>query len=222
VFFTHSAHATLANDIAMPTEQIVNPVHIRSATINTVDPLTERRPIFIHTFIHDEILDQESEIFSKHFLPMVKELKALTGRRVTVLFIRNQPPYTNFSYKSEDEQAIALNWRKLAIQYRNDKNLPSTGTTKFLIITKDLINSRTAGLAGLGDQVAIAALNTGLTVGHEIGHTLNATHENSKVFLTPWPCDSYMIPNPTFGYSNCDRYSDENRKRINAFLSKLP
>lgn len=193
-----------------------------SPSDSRIATVAEKRPIFIHTFIHDDVTEPQSEIYAKHFLPMVNEIKGFTGRHVSVQFIRHLPTYTDFAYKHENSQETLNRWHDQTFKYKVGKKLPSEKTTKFLLITKDVLNTLNSGVAHVGGQVAISSLKSERHVGHEVGHTLNATHEDSDKFFNGWWCDSYMVLSPTFGHSNCNRYSDANRERINTFLSNVP
>ncbi|KJZ48244.1 hypothetical protein VC35_07430 [Pseudomonas fluorescens] len=186
-------------------------------------PNVSKHTIFINTFIHDDVKEPQSQIFEKFFLPLIKEIEGFTGRRVSIQFIRNLQPYTNFVYENEDHQATANKWKVLALKYRNEKNLPYNKTTKFLLVTKNQLNNQAAGIAGAGQQFGIASLIRELYVGHEIGHMLDASHENGELlYRSGWWCDSYMMPAPTYLTSACHVYTNANRQRISAFLSDAP
>lgn len=218
VFISVASQATIAIDEKPWPLEISQPVVKSLDTANT-----SKHTIFIHTFIHDDVKEPQSEIFEKFFLPMIKEIEGFTQRRVSIQFIRNLPPYTNFVYENEDHQSTGKKWDILALKYRNEKNLPYNRTTKFLLITKNLLNSKVAGIAGVGQQFGIASLTNVLAVGHEVGHTLDAKHENSDVlYRGGWWCDSYMKPNPTYLAGNCHVYTDANRQRISAYLNNVP
>ena len=212
------SHASVAID---HTSGPPEPSSIQTRSLSA--PLVEKRPIFIHAFIHDDITQPQSEIFTQHFLPMIKELESVTGRRVSVQFVRNRPSYTDFAYRDDDNQRVYQNWLRRAIHYRNEQNLPDTPTSRFILLTKQGLNEKTAGLAFSGGQVAIASLKSKLFVGHEIGHTLTASHDNSDVFYRDgWWCESYMAPKANSLYSNCNTYTDANREKIRAFLNSVP
>lgn len=186
-------------------------------------PLMEKRPIFIYAFVHDDVTLPQSQIFHEHFLPLIKELESVTGRRVSVQFLSNLPSYTDFAYKDDDNKTAYQNWLTRAIHYRNEHNLPDKRTTKFILLTQQALNEKTAGLAGNGQEAAIASLKSKINVGHEIGHTLTAAHENYEVFYRGgWWCESYMTSSPNSLYSNCNTYTDANREKLRAYLNNVP
>jgi hypothetical protein len=218
LFITSSTQATIPiDDTHWPSEKDKPALQPFEA------PNVSKHTIFINTFIHDDVKEPQSQIFEKFFLPLIKEIEGFTGRRVSIQFIRNLQPYTNFVYENEDHQATANKWKVLALKYRNEKNLPYNKTTKFLLVTKNQLNNQAAGIAGAGQQFGIASLIRELYVGHEIGHMLDASHENGELlYRSGWWCDSYMMPAPTYLTSACHVYTNANRQRISAFLSDAP
>lgn len=212
------SHASIAIDNTSWPPELAS---IQTRTLSA--PLMEKRSIFIYAFIHDDVTLPQSQIFHEHFLPLIKELESVTGRRVSVQFIRNQPPYTNIAYKDADNKKVYQNWLSRAIHYRNEHNLPDKRTTKFILLTQQALNERTAGLAGNGQEAAIASLKSKINVGHEIGHTLTAAHENYDVFYRGgWWCESYMTTSPNSLYSNCNTYTDANREKLRTYLNNVP
>lgn len=184
--------------------------------------LTEKRSIFVFAFIHDDIPESAiGSIFQSYFLDWVKEITAITGRRVSVEFIRNRPPYTNYSYQAASESSYR-GWEALAQNYRDDQNLPYNRTTKFLLLTNSaMVNNEVLGVSSPGQQFGIASLIGKQIVGHELGHMLTANHELSEVRYNGWWCETFMR-DVTPGLSNCYRYSDGNRERIKSFLGDVP
>jgi hypothetical protein len=182
----------------------------------------EKRPIFVFAFVHDDVPeDKIPSLYPDHFAPVIRELRTTTGRDVSVIFVRNTPPYTNYSYKRET-QASYDGWRDLGIAYRDAKNLPTGRTTKFMLLTKDGMNSNALGLAGVGQQFAVAALGHKQTVGHELGHMLDAQHELSEVRYNGWWCETFMAAKVNTLLSNCYAYTDPNRERIRTYLRDAP
>ena len=195
----------------------------RSERLNTLDSIpVEKRPIFIFAFVHDDVPEsQVSSIYPEHFLPVIKEIRSTTGRDVSVIFVRNTPPYTSYAYKGET-QASYDGWKDLGIAYRDANNLPIGRTTKFMLLTKDWMNSDTLGLAGMGQQFALATLSHKQIVGHELGHMLDAEHEFSEVRYNGWWCETFMAAKVNPLLSNCYVFTDPNRGRIRNFLNPVP
>ncbi|MHC8398133.1 hypothetical protein ACYZTX_01200 [Pseudomonas sp. MDT1-17] len=182
----------------------------------------EKRPIFIFAFIHDDVPESKiPSIYPDHFLPVIKEIRSTMGRDVSVIFIRNAPPYTNYAYRGKN-QASYDGWKDLGINYRETNNLPVGRTTKFMLLTKEWMNSETLGLAGMGQQFALATLNSKQIVGHELGHMLDAEHEFSEVRYNGWWCETFMAAKVNPLLSNCYVFTDPNRARISNYLSRVP
>lgn len=183
--------------------------------------LEEKRPIFVFAFIHDDVPETAvSSLFKEHFLTWVKEISAVTGRRVSVEFIRDMPPYTSYSYRTADAYT---GWALLAKQYRHDKNLPHTRTTKFILLTKDaMVDKDVLGVAGTGQPFGIASLLGKQIVGHELGHTFTADHDLSEVRYNGWWCETFMAAKINRLLSNCYQYSKRNREHIVSYLDNTP
>jgi hypothetical protein len=234
---TQTTHATVAIDDtplppelhfyqerSLPPELHIQQKHSLPAIDSRSVTVAEKRPIFIFAFIHDDVpASKLKRIRDDSFIPLQKEIKSFSGRRVHVEFIRNLPTYTDFSYKHNDEQESYNRWRELAANYQNNKNLPLNRTTKFILITHENLNSRVGGIAGFGQPSGIASLTWSQNIGHEVGHMLDATHEQSEVlYRGGWWCDSYMVKAPNTFNGNCHVFTDANRARISAFLSNVP
>lgn len=216
VLVNPTTHATVAVDeTPWPIAPLVTPKNLSSFTV-------EKRPIFVIAFVHDDIPESTiSSLFPNHLTPAIKELQETTGRRVSVQLIRNTPPYTNYAYKGENQKSYD-GWSALGADYRDKNNLPIKRTTKFMLLTKDSINDKTLGIAGVGQQFAIASLKGKQVFGHELGHLLDAQHELSEVRFNGWACETFMAAkvNPLLG--NCYVFTDPNRSRINDYLANVP
>jgi hypothetical protein len=215
-FITQSVFATVVKDeTPWPTEKST-----RLSTLSSIP--VERRPIFIFAFVHDDVpQDKIPSIYPDHFLPVIKDIRSTTGRDVSIIFVRNTPPYTNYAYKAES-QASYDGWKDLGIAYRDANNLPIGRTTKFMLLTKDWMNSDTLGVTVAGQQFALATLNYKQIVGHELGHMLDAEHELAEIRYNGWGCETFMVAKVNPLLSNCYVFSDPNRERIRNFLNPAP
>jgi hypothetical protein len=215
-FINQTAFATVVKDeTPWPSVQTLSPRTLSNIPV-------EKRPLFIFAFVHDDVPKEKiPSIYPDHFLPFIKEFRSTTGRNVSVIFVRDTPPYTDYAYKGEAGDSY-VGWRDLATAYRGAKNLPIGRTTKFILLTKDWINSDTLGLAGAGQQSAIATLHSKQVVGHELGHLLDAQHELSEIRYNGWVCETFMVAKSNPLLSNCYVFTDPNRERIRNFLSLAP
>ena len=192
------------------------------------DPLN---PIRIFVLFHDDLPESKrSSSYADRIRPFVTEFKRITGRNISVVFDRNRPPYTNFNYKSDDHQKMFEQWKNLAWAYkkeRHDNNeFLSSRNDRILLITNDYINGSplmggTGGLATQPGHSAIASFERGQTIGHELGHTFNAHHDDSEVLYNGWWCETFMFPTTFPLRSNCYVFSEANRKRIKTYVDSL-
>lgn len=183
----------------------------------------EKRPIFIFAFVHDDIPESKiPSLFSDHFLELAKEINTVTGRRLSVEFVRHTPPYTSYAYKAPSQRSYE-GWAALAEQYRNNKNLPHNRTTKFLLLTNNaMVEGEVLGVASLGQPFGIASLLGKQIVGHELGHMFDANHDLAEIRNNGWWCETFMAAKVNPLLSNCYVYTDGNRERIKSYLSNTP
>lgn len=223
VFFNSIANASLViDDTPWPSHPTAGQYSIPALSLDSASAPVESRPIFIFAFVHDDVPESKiNSIFPDYFLPMIKEIKAFSGRRVSVEFIRNTPPYTNFAYKGENKTSYNR-WVDLAYAYRSSNNLPDNRTTKFILLTNDKINANTLGLASAGQFAAIASLPSFGSVAHEMGHLLDGNHESAEIKYNGWWCETFLYFEREPLRSNCYTYTDANKARMNAYLSEAP
>ena len=185
-----------------------------------------KSPITLFAIFHDEVpQDKRNTAYAENILPFIKDFEGFTGRQVNVLFDRNSPPYSNFNYKSDDLGKVMREWEDLSTAYLSKKGaegFPTAPLDRVLLITDGVINgsSLIAGTAGVAHQpgkAAIASLIAVQNIGHELGHTFNASHEAGEVLYNGWWCETFMFVPLPFRYS-CFRFSEENKTRINDYL----
>ena len=186
-------------------------------------------PIRLFAIFHDDLPESKREtIYGDYIRPFTQEFENVTGRKIHVIFDENKPPYSNFNYKGEQQEVIS-EWRNLVSKYRrkrhDDKEFLFSDNDRFLLITNDVINGSLlfGGLGGVADSpgsAAIASLETRQIIGHELGHTFNATHEDGEVLYQGWWCETFMFSSLPLR-SSCFVYSEANRKRIKDYVDSL-
>ncbi|MVV51531.1 hypothetical protein EJA72_25285 [Pseudomonas sp. PB120] len=192
------------------------------------DPLNQIR---LFAIFHDDVPESKrSSTYADHIHPFVVEFERITGRKIYVVFDRNRPPYTNFNYKSDDHNKMFEEWEKLTTAYKKERHENSeffvSRNDRILLITNDFINGSPllGGMGGLATQPgysAIAALEGRQAIGHELGHTFNASHDDSEVIYNGWWCETFMFPTAFLLRSNCYVFSEKNKKRIKAYVDSL-
>ena len=200
---------------------------------NDSPPLKADRldPIRIYFIFHDDIpKSKRDSIYGDYIHPFIEEFQSITGRKAHVVFDEYIAPYSNFKYRSSDQEKVIKEWSELAWQYRkkrnDDKEFRVSGNDRVLLITNDMINGHPffGGVGGIADaqpgRAAIASLDLKQGIGHELGHTFNADHEDGEVLYDGWWCETFMLP-PLQLRSNCMVFSDANRKRIKDYVDSL-
>ncbi|MEE4343150.1 hypothetical protein V2J66_16120 [Pseudomonas alliivorans] len=189
-----------------------------------VDHATAKRPLFLFLLVHDDVQERNNErLAHDYFSWLVKDLESFTDRRVVLEFVRNVPGLTDFSYRGEQLDAIWKPWQHHIDQYLDRNNLPRNGTTKYVLLTQDRINSSILGFTIANAYTGIASLETFTAPAHELGHMFGGTHESAEViYRNGWWCETNLIEARNSLRANCYAYSDENRARITEYLSQFP
>jgi hypothetical protein len=208
---THQKHS-LPRELAMTT---------------TIESSQEKKIITIFAVLHDDVPESTRKtIYANYFYPFVSELESFTDRKVNVVFWRNSPPYSTYRYKGENVRWISEQWELLAFEFLKEmraKGFNTDTTTKVILITKEMINDKHAGVATRSPgTAAIASITSYITIGHEVGHLLDARHEDSETQYNGWWCDTYMAPEINTLKSNCYVFSKANRQNINDYLAQKP
>jgi hypothetical protein len=184
-------------------------------------------PFRLFVLFHDDVPESKrSTAFVQNIRPFTAEFEKITGREISVIFDRDRPPYTNFNYKAEDHKSMFERWKKLTWTYRAERHDSNeflfSRNDRILLITNDFINGSplfggTGGVATQPGNSAIASLDFNQTVGHELGHSFDAIHEEGEVLYNGWWCETFMFE-PLQFRSNCQVFSEGNRKRIKAYV----
>ena len=195
--------------------------HTPAANADTSPQLT------IWVFPHDELADiSDEQLQTDYFDFWLSEVRQIADMPVLIYFERNIPELTSIDYSgSAPEQTLAV-WADASSVWRRRQNNPgSTINNKYLLLTREGLGKEgTATISGIAHQAghaAIASLASYATPGHELGHTLSATHEQSYINFNGWFCEPYMFAQRLYLRSNCYRYTDENRNNIANYLKKL-
>ncbi|WP_175653066.1 hypothetical protein [Pseudomonas sp. Marseille-P9899] len=199
-----------------------------SLTLNAPHASAESVPtLTIWVFPHDELSELSDEQLQKdYFDTWMDEIRLIAHLPVALRFTRRIPGLTDMTYQGLNASTALSVWADAAWAWRRQQNSPGgVIDNKYLLLTRDQLerqgNDSISGEAYQTGHSAIASLSPYATVGHELGHTLSATHEQSCVSFNGWFCETYMFPRRLGLRSNCYRYSDENRENIANYLKRL-
>jgi hypothetical protein len=207
-------------------------ININAYALNDSDLLKDDplNPLRIFAIYHDDVPESKRSLVAAEYIrPFTTEFESITGRKIHVIFDKNRPPYSNFNYKNEDHKKSIDEWRRLAWLYKKERNDNKeylvSSNDRILLITNDFINGGPVfgGVGGVANgqpgYAAIASLDFKQVIGHELGHTFNADHEEGEVLYNGWWCETFMFP-PLPIRSNCLVFSEENRKRIKEYVDR--
>ncbi|WP_442110935.1 hypothetical protein [Pseudomonas sp. NUPR-001] len=169
------------------------------------------KSLVVEVFAHDELADISNESLEKdYFSHWIKEMREISAHPVEIVFRRGIAGVTDIDYRNKPPQQTLETFGDNASQQAKTDG-------KLILITKDIFDSNTAGLASVffgSGTYAMASMSAYGNAAHELGHLLSAVHEDSEIRFNGWACETYMQPGRNQLRSNCYRYSDANRERI--------
>lgn len=208
-------------------------INISAYALNGSDALKDDPldPLRIFAIYHDDVPESKRmTLYTEYIRPFTAEFERITGRKIHVILDKNRPPYSNFIYKNENHQTSIDEWRRLAWLYKKEisdnKEYRLSRNDRILLITNNFINGGPllGGVGGVANgqpgYAAIASLELKQIIGHELGHTFDADHEEGEVLYNGWWCETFMFP-PLPLRSNCFVFSEGNRKRIKDYVDRL-
>ncbi|MFJ4374990.1 hypothetical protein ACIP1T_20590 [Pseudomonas japonica] len=181
------------------------------------------RSLTVWVFAHDELAELSNEqLKTDYFDDWLNEMRQVANIPIELHFRRQAPGLTDLDYRGMDGLKALSAWADASGAWRRQQNSPG-GMSRYLLLVRDPLDDSgtTLGLAHQTGSAAIASIRSYATPGHELGHTLSATHEASEVLFNGWFCETYMFPTRLSVRSNCYRYSQTNREHIATYLKRL-
>ncbi len=185
------------------------------------------RPLMLLVFIHKDLSDYKTnELYENYFKWLSEEFETLSGRPFATIFIppSDAPTLSDHSYKVGMPEQALYDWY---LKVEEQKKTYTSGsyddhTRKFLLLTRDNLNSSTAGIASPKGYCAISSIRGNQYPAHEVGHMLGATHEDYEVYYNGWWDETIMAPGTGFSALRGDakRFSDKNRENIRSYLEE--
>ncbi|KPC31447.1 Uncharacterized protein ABJ99_2817 [Pseudomonas syringae pv. cilantro] len=176
--------------------------------------------LVLFLFMHDQLTQQERADLGESYLsPLIDQLDEITGRRVTVISVSNEPGITDFNYRGLEKAELLTNLSSISENYADAKNLPLPSRRhKYVFLTSNKISTWTHGVSAANYNVAIASLKNYNTLAHEIGHLFGATHEAA----TGFPCQTTMWGDFSTSIIPCYYFSEANRDLIRNYVDNGP
>lgn len=181
---------------------------------------TARQPINLYVFYHDDVDAATQRVVPRNYLKdCIQELTKVTGREFLIQYLRSVPGMTDMNYKGYERQIIA-DWDKKVRLYASQQSLSLEKTDRYMLVTRDKLNENIVGVAYQGKNSLIASLFTYQAIGHELGHSFDAEHEDAELQHNAFGgvCETFVYPNRDTSRGNCYSYSVKNRQRIADFL----
>jgi len=186
--------------------------------------MSNKLPIRLYVFYHDDVDASTQRIVPRNYLKdCITEIQQVTGRECIIEYKRSIAGVTDFNYKGH-EKTVLDDWIRQVGGYVEQNSLSWKKTHRYMLVTNDKLNERILGVTYLGNNSLIASLVAYQTIGHELGHSFGATHEDADLQHNSFGgvCETFVYPHRDGSRGNCYRYSLKNRQRIADFLSAEP
>jgi hypothetical protein len=220
------------------------------------NPEISNNPVLLMVYIHSDLDGYDIDKLNKDYFSWARtELQNISNRNIDMILITKStsPEMANFDYKNVSSAYSLDRWSQLVD--KTSLRIPAAQSyhpelIKHLLLTRDLINSKVAGIAYNKGQFGISSINDYMTPAHEIAHMFGATHEDAEVIYNRWP-HTPVIPALAIGHlfgavdedteifyngwwyntimndgkntafkGNAYRFSDKNRENIRKYLSQ--
>jgi len=172
----------------------------------------------VYVFLHENARERDHAKFLNWYLTWwFSEMKRhiVPGKHVRV-FLKDAVPGLTDMKMNDGTMNDHLNWVRLrAVDHLRHREGDLPGMSRFILVVGPVPSSWLSGALGAAFGRAAIVSNTANrhVVAHELGHTLGATHADSKMF----PCASSMADN-YFGILSCRAYTEKNRQNIRNYL----
>jgi hypothetical protein len=183
------------------------------------------RPLLLMVFIHEDLTEYPYRDLRDHFDWLVSEIEEISERRMTLTFVpsSNSPEISSYDYKNNDASRALFGWYDKVEAYKASSTVKfDENLHKFLLLTRENINSTVAGIAAPTGHYAIASINHRAPA-HEVGHMFDARHDDYEVLYNGWWDETIMAPGTGFSSlrGNANRFSDKNRENIREYLEQF-
>ncbi|WP_434602401.1 hypothetical protein J3P91_00320 [Pseudomonas sp. Z4-7] len=187
-----------------------------------------QKPIVIVVVKHDDLKDYStSQLYSDYFSWFKPELEKVAHRkvRITMFPVGTYPSLSGFNYKHAEQEKTIREWWRLIEELhittvQNGGLEPSLA--KILLLTRDNLNSKVAGIATVRSYAAIASITNYRTPAHEIGHMLGATHDDGAIEYDGWWRNSIMFGDDFSDFrGNTYRFTEKNRANIRSYVDSF-
>lgn len=183
---------------------------------------TTKQPIWLFVFYHDDVDAATQRIVPRNYLKdCIIEIQKITGRECIIEYRRSIAGVTDINYKG-DAKAALDSWSASVGTYVVQNGLSWSKTHRYLLVTRHSLDETVLGVARHGGSCLIASLVTYQTIGHELGHSFSATHEDAELGYNSFGIlsESFLYPHMSTARGNLYRYSAKNRERIANFFSE--
>jgi hypothetical protein len=191
-----------------------------------METIMSKRPIKLTVFLHEDLNNiNEDLLYQDCFDWLENTISRISGRTMDVIFIQpsDAPTLSSLNYKSENIEFLMAKFQDTLLTHLENQERDTNNATinKYLLLTRDDINKSTLGVARRQGALGIASITSKLTASHEVGHMLDAVHEDSDENASTYYGTYKSIMYKTAGKS-AFVFSKKNQENIRNYLNQFP
>lgn len=191
-----------------------------------METIMSKRPIKLTVFLHEDLSDINEDLLHQDYFDWLEDtISRISGRTMDVILIQpsDAPTLSSFNYKSENMELLISQFQDTLLTHLENQERDTYDATinKYLLLTRDDINKSTLGVARRQGALGIASITSKLTASHEVGHMLDAVHEDSDENVSTYYGTYKSIMYKTTGKS-AFVFSKKNQENIRNYLNQFP
>lgn len=191
-----------------------------------METIMSKRPIKLTVFLHEDLSDINEDLLHQDYFDWLEDtISRISGRTMDVILIQpsDAPTLSSFNYKSENMELLISQFQDTLLTHLENKERDTYDATidLYLLLTRDDINKNTLGVALTPGALGIASITSKLAASHEVGHMLNAVHEDSDENISTYYGTYKSIMYKTAGKS-AFAFSKKNEDNIRNYLNQFP
>ncbi|MFV0932656.1 hypothetical protein [Pseudomonas jessenii] len=185
-----------------------------------------KRPIKLNVFLHEDLKGINEDLLHQDYFDWLADtVSRISDRTMDVNLIQPSDALTlsSFNYKSDNIERLMDKFQDALLTHlgNQDRTTYDASIDLYLLLTRDDINKTTLGVAQQPGVMGIASITSKLTASHEVGHMLNAAHEDSDENVSTYYGTYKSIMYKT-ARKSAFTFSKKNEENIRNYLIQFP
>ncbi|MCL6269171.1 hypothetical protein M3P05_04335 [Sansalvadorimonas sp. 2012CJ34-2] len=208
--------------------ELQTPEELRETEQDINTAYSGNQPVTIYVFVHNDVKESDKKLTKELFTWWVGQMNKVNERHMSkgnpslfsevIVDFRSDNRIQSFNYKGTPADKL----KELAVEFRRYKQgngiVGSYRRNKFLLVTEQMMNWQTLGVAYVGGQYGMAADDDDQVAAHEIGHMFSGLHENADIWYTGWWCETVLYWQHLPFRASCHKYTKKNMDAIADYL----